>query len=43
MKSMHDDRELVKRLGDNSRQRAINDFNVKPISECWVNFYKEIL
>ena len=43
MKSMHDDRELVRRLGDNSRQRAINDFNVKPISECWVNFYKEIL
>ena len=43
MKKMHDDREMVKRMGEKSRQRAINDFNVKPISECWVNFYKEIL
>ena len=43
MKRMHDDREMVKRMGEKSRQRAINDFNVKPITECWVNFYKEIL
>lgn len=43
MKRMHDDRELVKRMGEKSRQRALNDFNVKPITECWVNFYKEIL
>ena len=43
MKRMHDDREMVKRMGEKSRQRALNDFNVKPITECWVNFYKEIL
>ena len=43
MKRMHDDREMVKRMGEKSRQRALNDFNVKPISECWINFYKEIL
>ena len=43
MKRMHDDRELVKRMGEKSRLRALNDFNVKPITECWVNFYKEIL
>ena len=43
MKRMHDDREFVKLMGEKSRQRALNDFNVKPITECWVNFYKEIL
>ena len=43
MKRMYDDRKMVKRMGEKSRQRALNDFNVKPITECWVNFYKEIL
>lgn len=43
MKKLHDDRALVKKMGEKSRQRALNDFNVKPISECWVNFYKTIL
>lgn len=43
MRKMHDDREMVKRMGENSRERALNDFNVKPISEAWVNFYKGIL
>lgn len=43
MKRIYDDRELIKRMGEKSRQRALNDFYVKPITECWVNFYKEIL
>lgn len=43
MKRMYDDRKMVKHMGEKSRQRALNDFNVKPITECWVNFYKEIL
>lgn len=43
MKKMCDDRELVKRMGERSRQRALNDFNVKPISECWVKFYNNFL
>ena len=43
MKKMHDDRDLVKRMGEKSRERALNDFNVKPISEAWVNFYNNIL
>ena len=42
MKRMHDDREIVKRMGEKSRLRAINDFNVKPISACWLKFYKDI-
>lgn len=43
MKKMCDDRELVKRMGENSRQRALNDFNVKPISESWLKFYNKFL
>ena len=43
MKKMHDDRTLVKQMGEKSRRRALNDFNVKPISACWVSFYKTML
>lgn len=43
MKKMHDDRDLVKRMGEKSRERALNDFNVKPISEAWVSFYHQLL
>lgn len=43
MKRMHDDREMVCRLGKNSRNRALKDFNVSPITECWINFYHDIL
>lgn len=43
MKKMHDDRDLVRRMGENSRERALEDFNVKPISEAWLKFYNEIL
>lgn len=43
MKKLHDDRTLVKKMGETSRLRALNDFNVKPISACWVSFYNGIL
>lgn len=43
MKQMHDDRKMVERMGENSRERALRDFNVKPISEAWVDFYQKIL
>lgn len=43
MKRMYDDREMVKSMGEKSRIRALKDFNVKPISESWLSFYKRIL
>jgi len=43
MKKMHDNRDMMKRMGERSRERAITNFDVKPISEAWVNFYNKIL
>lgn len=43
MKTMHDDRGLVLRMGKASRQRALRDFDVKPITTEWVTFYRSIL
>lgn len=43
MKKMHDDPELRESMGKKSRERALSDFNVKPISEAWLKFYKELL
>lgn len=43
MKKMHDNRNLVADMGRKSRERALNDFNVKPISEEWLKFYKRLL
>ena len=43
MKKMHDNQEMRIKMGKRSRERALQDFNVKPISEAWLNFYKEIL
>ena len=42
MKKIHDDRGLVKRMGEKSRERALKDFNVVPITEAWVKFYHKI-
>lgn len=42
MKRMQDEQELRMKMGKKSRERALNDFNVKPISEAWFNFYKNI-
>ena len=43
MKKMHDNQEMRIKMGKRSRERALQDFNVKPISEAWLNFYKEML
>ena len=43
MKNMHDDKNMVAEMGRKSRERALKDFNVKPISENWLKFYKDIL
>lgn len=43
MKEMHDNRTMVAEMGRKSRERALKDFNVKPISENWLIFYKDIL
>lgn len=43
MKKMHDNVEMRRNMGKRSRERALQKFNVKPISEAWLNFYKEIL
>lgn len=43
MKNMYDDRNMVAEMGRKSRERALKDFNVKPISENWLKFYKDIL
>ena len=43
MKKMHDNPEMVKQMGDRSRQRALTDFSGKKLTECWMKFYKEML
>lgn len=43
MKKMHDDKMMRTDMGRKSRERALRDFNVKPISEAWLKFYNEIL
>lgn len=43
MKKMHDNPELRMAMGKKSRERALKEFNVKPISEAWFNFYKNLL
>ena len=43
MKEMHEDRAMVKQMGENSRNRVLQDFNVDSIVKCWVDFYRDIL
>lgn len=43
MKKMHDDKAMRNDMARKSRERALRDFNVKPISEAWLNFYKALL
>ena len=43
MKKVHDNADLRIMMGKKSRERALKDFNVKPISEAWFKFYKNIL
>lgn len=43
MKYMYEHPEEVKRMGENSRKRAIADFNGEKLTHYWVDFYKKIL
>lgn len=43
MKYMYEHPEEVKRMGENSRKRAIADFNGEKLTQYWVDFYKKIL
>ena len=43
MKKMHDNPELRMEMGRKSRERALKQFNVHPISDAWFNFYKSFL
>jgi len=43
MRKMFENPNLVKQMGINSRQRALNDFSGAVLTECWVDFYKKIL
>ena len=43
IKKMHDDKAMRNDMARKSRERALRDFNVKPISEAWLNFYKALL
>ncbi len=43
MKKMHDDKAMRIGMSEKSRERALRDFNVKPISEEWLRFYKNLL
>ena len=43
MREMHDNPQMVKRMGLKSRERALRDFNGADLTACWVEFYHEIL
>lgn len=43
MKYMYEHPEEVKRMGDNSRKRALLDFNGAVLTQYWVDFYKHLL
>ena len=43
MKKMHDNADMRMNMSKRSRERALQDFNVKPISEAWVEFYRSLL
>ena len=43
MKKMYDDKAMRIGMSEKSRERALRDFNVKPISEEWLRFYKNLL
>ena len=43
MRKLYDDREMMRRMGEKARERALRDFNVKDITAAWVDFYHNIL
>ena len=43
MKQMHDNPEMMRQMGKNSRERALRDFNGAVLTKCWVEFYHSML
>jgi len=43
MRRMHDNPDMVRKMGENSRARVLRDFNGADITACWLKFYKENL
>lgn len=43
MKQMHDNPEMMRQMGKNSRERALRDFNGSVLTEYWVEFYRSVL
>ena len=43
MRSFNDDREMVKVMGERSRERVLRDFPGERITEYWVEFYRSLL
>lgn len=43
MKQMYENPEMMRKMGTNSRNRALKDFNGAVLTECWVEFYHSLL
>lgn len=43
MKRMYENPDMVKKMGENSRIRALRDFKGSDLTACWVDFYDDIL
>ena len=43
MKRMYENPNMVKKMGENSRIRALRDFKGSDLTACWVDFYDDIL
>lgn len=43
MRKMCENPDMVKEMGRKSRERALRDFDGAKLTECWVDFYREIL
>lgn len=43
MKEMHDKPEMIKNMGQKSRERVLQDFNSATLTKCWVDFYHKLL
>lgn len=43
MKKMHNNPEMMKQMGANSRERVLRDFNGAQLTEYWMQFYHSLL
>lgn len=43
MKQMHDNPEMMKQMGEKSRERVLRDFKGSDLTKYWVEFYHEVL